>query len=91
MTSPCQHGRLRRFARRAGTGLTMGAATHFALIGVARADVASEMNGFFNDAGGAALLGLSTGQSIAWATRTGAAKRLTVLDVRDPAHEPAFA
>ena len=54
MTSPCQHGRLRRFARRAGTGLTMVAATHFALIGVARADVASEMNGFFNDAGGAA-------------------------------------
>ena len=40
---------------------------------------------------GAALLGLSKGQSIAWATRTGAAKRLTVLDLRDPAHEPAFA
>lgn len=34
---------------------------------------------------GAALLGLSKGQSIAWATRTGAAKRLTVLDVREPA------
>ncbi|WP_336489880.1 nucleoside diphosphate kinase regulator [Methylobacterium nigriterrae] len=36
---------------------------------------------------GAALLGLSTGQSINWATRTGVAKRLTVLDVREP--EPA--
>ncbi|SFT27593.1 nucleoside diphosphate kinase regulator [Methylobacterium sp. yr668] len=34
---------------------------------------------------GAALLGLSGGQSIAWVTRTGAAKRLTVLDVREPA------
>ncbi|CAA2155882.1 Regulator of nucleoside diphosphate kinase [Methylobacterium brachiatum] len=34
---------------------------------------------------GAALLGLSRGQSIAWLTRTGAAKRLTVLDVREPA------
>ncbi|MFL0418606.1 conjugal transfer protein TraH [Sphingomonas sp. 179-I 2A4 NHS] len=32
----------------------MVSASHFALIGVARADVASEMNGFFNDAGGAA-------------------------------------
>ena len=36
---------------------------------------------------GAALLGLSRGQSIAWMTRIGAAKRLTVLDV----HEPALA
>lgn len=34
---------------------------------------------------GAALLGLSAGQSIDWATRTGAVKRLTVLDVREPA------
>ena len=34
---------------------------------------------------GAALLGLSKGQSIDWATRTGAAKRLTVLKVREPA------
>lgn len=34
---------------------------------------------------GAALLGLSKGQSIDWATRTGAAKRLTVLAVREPA------
>ncbi len=49
-----QKGRLKRLARRAGAALTMVAASHFALIGVARADVASEMNGFFNDAGGAA-------------------------------------
>ena len=49
-----QKGRLRRLAHRAGAALTMVAASHFALIGVARADVASEMNGFFNDAGGAA-------------------------------------
>ncbi|MFE1599737.1 nucleoside diphosphate kinase regulator [Methylobacterium sp. ID0610] len=34
---------------------------------------------------GAALLGLSKGQSIDWATRLGVAKRLTVLDVREPA------
>jgi conjugative transfer pilus assembly protein TraH len=49
-----QKGRLRRLAHRAGAVLTMVAASHFALIGVARADVASQMNGFFNDAGGAA-------------------------------------
>jgi len=49
-----QTGRLRRLAHRAGAALTVAAASHFALIGVARADVASEMNGFFNDAGGAA-------------------------------------
>ncbi|WP_407524481.1 nucleoside diphosphate kinase regulator [Methylobacterium oryzisoli] len=35
---------------------------------------------------GAALIGLSKGQSIAWETRTGEAKRLTVLDVRAPAY-----
>jgi conjugative transfer pilus assembly protein TraH len=34
--------------------LSLVAASHFALVGVAHADVASEMNGFFNDAGGAA-------------------------------------
>ncbi len=34
---------------------------------------------------GAALLGLGKGQSIGWETRTGGAKRLTVLDVREPA------
>ena len=49
-----QKGLLGRLAHRAGTALALVAASHFALIGVARADVASEMNGFFNDAGGAA-------------------------------------
>jgi regulator of nucleoside diphosphate kinase len=34
---------------------------------------------------GAALIGLSAGQSIRWVTRTGETKRLTVLDVREPA------
>lgn len=54
MPNPRQRGRLRRLAHRASAALTLVAASHFALIGVARADVASEMNGFFNDAGGAA-------------------------------------
>jgi regulator of nucleoside diphosphate kinase len=34
---------------------------------------------------GAALIGLAQGQSIIWHTRTGAAKRLTVLKVEDAA------
>lgn len=34
---------------------------------------------------GAALIGLSKGQSIDWATRTGEIRRLTVLDVREAA------
>jgi regulator of nucleoside diphosphate kinase len=34
---------------------------------------------------GAALIGLSAGQSIRWVTRMGETKRLTVLDVREPA------
>jgi regulator of nucleoside diphosphate kinase len=34
---------------------------------------------------GAALIGLSAGQSIGWMSRTREAKRLTVLDVREPA------
>ena len=54
MSNLRQKGRLGRLAHRAGAVLTMVVASHFALIGVARADVASEMNGFFNDAGGAA-------------------------------------
>ena len=54
MPKPRQKGRLRRLAHRASAALTLVSASHFALIGVARADVASEMNGFFNDAGGAA-------------------------------------
>lgn len=33
---------------------------------------------------GTALIGLSVGQSMDWPTRTGAVKRLTVLDVRVP-------
>lgn len=34
---------------------------------------------------GAALIGLSKGQSIDWATRTGEIRRLTVLEVREVA------
>ncbi|OHV17643.1 nucleoside diphosphate kinase regulator [Methylorubrum extorquens] len=34
---------------------------------------------------GAALIGLSKGQSINWATRTGETRRLTVLEVREAA------
>ena len=49
-----KQGRARLLLRRAASALALVAASHFALIGVARADVASEMNGFFNDAGGAA-------------------------------------
>jgi len=49
-----QSRRLRRWFGRLGAAASMVAACHFALVGVARADVASEMNGFFNDAGGAA-------------------------------------
>jgi len=45
---------VRRALRKIAVGAGLLAASHFALIGVARADVASEMNGFFNDAGGAA-------------------------------------
>lgn len=33
---------------------------------------------------GAALIGLSTGQSIDWETRSGSIKRLTVLSVKEP-------
>src|SRR3546814_18975343 len=47
-------GRVRRLLRQAAGFLSLVAASHFALAGVAHADVASEMNGFFNDAGGAA-------------------------------------
>lgn len=34
---------------------------------------------------GAALIGLSKDQSIAWTTRSGEVKRLSVLDIREPA------
>jgi len=47
-------GRLRRFACRASSMITLVAVSHFAFVGVARADVAGEMNSFFNDAGAAA-------------------------------------
>ncbi len=33
---------------------------------------------------GTALIGLTVGKSIGWATRTGESKRLTVLQVREP-------
>jgi regulator of nucleoside diphosphate kinase len=35
---------------------------------------------------GTALIGLAAGQSITWETRTGVVRRLTVLQVREPAH-----
>jgi regulator of nucleoside diphosphate kinase len=35
---------------------------------------------------GTALIGLAVGKSINWTTRNGDMKRLTVLEVRDPAH-----
>jgi regulator of nucleoside diphosphate kinase len=35
---------------------------------------------------GTALIGLAVGRSITWETRTGELKRLTVLQVREPAH-----
>ena len=35
---------------------------------------------------GTALIGLASGQSITWETRTGDVRRLTVLQVREPAH-----
>jgi conjugative transfer pilus assembly protein TraH len=43
-----------RFGRRARHLVALVAASHFALINVAHADVGAEMNSFFNDAGGAA-------------------------------------
>lgn len=43
-----------RMVSRTATGLALLAASNLALTGVARADVAGEMNSFFNDAGGAA-------------------------------------
>lgn len=47
-------GRARAAIRRLGHGAALLAASHFALVGVAHADVAGQMNSFFNDAGGAA-------------------------------------
>ena len=48
-----------RFARRARHLVALVAASHFALVNVARADVGAEMNSFFNDAGGAANVALN--------------------------------
>ena len=47
-------GRARAAIRRLSHGAALLAASHFALVGVAHADVAGQMNSFFNDAGGAA-------------------------------------
>ncbi|AMK20419.1 TraH family protein (plasmid) [Sphingobium sp. MI1205] len=47
-------GRVRRFLNSAGSTIGMMAAAHFAVTGVANANVASEMNVFFSEAGGAA-------------------------------------
>ena len=44
----------RRMLKRAGSAITMVVAVHLALVGVADANVASEMNNFFSEAGGAA-------------------------------------
>lgn len=38
---------------------------------------------------GVALLGMAAGRSIDWTTRSGDVKRLTVLEVREPAEERA--
>lgn len=46
--------RLRRAGARTARSLALIASAHVAFTGLARADVASQMNGFFNDAGGAA-------------------------------------
>ncbi len=54
MEQDSQRGRLRGLFRCAGSSVTMLAAAHFAFIGVADANVASEMNNFFSEAGGAA-------------------------------------
>ena len=47
-------GRIRCVLKKTGSLMAMSAAVHFAVIGVADANVASEMNNFFSEAGGAA-------------------------------------
>lgn len=47
-------GRISRVLKKTGSLMAMSAAAHFAVIGVADANVASEMNNFFSEAGGAA-------------------------------------
>lgn len=54
MAQDRRRGRARRIFRSAAGSLAMVAALNFAIVGVARADVASQMNSFFSDAGGAA-------------------------------------
>ena len=49
-----KRSRVRSGLRRLANGVAIIAAAHFALAGVAQADVAGQMNSFFNDAGGAA-------------------------------------
>ena len=49
-----KRSRVRSGLRRLANGVAIMAAAHFALAGVARADVAGQMNSFFNDTGGAA-------------------------------------
>lgn len=49
-----KRSRVRSGLRRLANGAAIIAAAHFALAGVARADVAGQMNSFFNDTGGAA-------------------------------------
>tara|TARA_B100000378_G_scaffold175380_1_gene141477 strand:- start:2033 stop:3496 length:1464 start_codon:yes stop_codon:yes gene_type:complete len=49
-----KRSRVRSIVRRLGRGAAFLAAAHFALVGVAWADVAGQMNSFFNDTGGAA-------------------------------------
>ena len=48
------NGKGRALLRKLARGVAFVAAAHFALVGTAQADVASQMNTFFNDAGGAA-------------------------------------
>jgi conjugative transfer pilus assembly protein TraH len=48
------NGKGRGLLRRLARGVALVAAAHFAFVGTAQADVASQMNTFFNDAGGAA-------------------------------------
>ncbi len=54
MAQPSKDSRLRSLLQRGAAAVTLMTAVHLSVIGVADANVASEMNSFFNDAGGAA-------------------------------------
>ncbi|ANI80283.1 Protein TraH (plasmid) [Sphingobium sp. EP60837] len=54
MAEGTKAGRIGLFLKGAGSAAAIIAATHLAVIGVANANVASEMNSFFSEAGGAA-------------------------------------